>query len=313
MTETATPNLSSRRLARATLAVAVGLLAAATAVAQVEIDKRRPAPARGEVRVESAFGSIVVRGWDRDEIHVTGRLAAGAEGLDLDGDDEGVSIDVDVPESWYFSSEDAKGYRSTLEIRVPTGSRVEIETLEASVEIAGVSGTVEVETVHGPVRVSGDPAAVEIETMTGDVVVEVRSAPMSVETTSGNVALRGVTGAAEVRSVTGSVEVDGARLREVDLETVSGDVTLRGSLDPAGADVEIESHEGAVTMELPAATRARFELRTFSGSIESDFGPPPSREGRMDPFLSLRFSTGLGDSEVRVETFQSDIRLRGSE
>ena len=64
------------------------------ASAQVEIDKQQPAKPRGEVYVENQFGSVEITGWDRDVVRVTGTLAAGAEGIELDSDDEsGVSIE----------------------------------------------------------------------------------------------------------------------------------------------------------------------------------------------------------------------------
>jgi hypothetical protein len=69
------------------LLCALGLLAAShPAAGQVQVEKRRPAPASGELRVDNDFGSVVVRAWDQQEVLVRGVLAAGAEGLEYDGD-----------------------------------------------------------------------------------------------------------------------------------------------------------------------------------------------------------------------------------
>ena len=81
------------------------LLLAATlatgAHAQTEIERRRPAAARGAVSVENAFGTLTVRGWERNEVLVQGQLAAGAEELSFESEKGETWISVDVPDEWY--------------------------------------------------------------------------------------------------------------------------------------------------------------------------------------------------------------------
>lgn len=301
-------NRNPIRFAIAAAVVAAGLLAP-PAGAQVEIDRRRPAPARGELSISSAFGSIVVKAWERNEIAVRGQVAAGAEGFDFDGDKESTQISVSVPEAWLHAPGEDAAFRSTLEISAPIGSRISIETVNATVAVDGFSGRVEASSVNGAVHVGGAPSEVEIETMTGAVDVAAQSAPMHVRSISGAVTIAGATGEVEVETVSGSVVIGGSNLTSLQVKTTTGAVTFRGSLGRQGG-VEIETFSSPVQLFLPKATRAVFRVQTFGGKIQSDFcsGTPVVRE-RFEPFRQLRCSTGPDDFEIDVRTHDADIKL----
>ncbi len=293
------------------LPILVLLAMAVPAAAQVQIEKSRPAPAAGRVGIENSFGTVKVIGWDKNEVTVTGRLAPGAEQLDLSGDKESVWIDVDTPESWLYDSDDDTEYRTQLEIRVPLKSTLDVETLNASVTIENVSGEIDVTTVNGSITISGSPATVEVETMTGAVTVGAQSAEMAVSTVSGKVTLKGATRRVGVETVSGAVEVQGHSLDEAEIETTAGDVRFEGTLGREGS-FSIETFSGNVELVLALETAARFHLVTFNGQILNDRGPKPRRDGRFNPYQEARFTTGLNDYEVSVNTYSGNIKLRAA-
>lgn len=282
---------------------------AGAAQAQVEIDRRRPAPARGEVSVSCAFGTITVRAWERNEVAVRGQLAAGAESFDFDGDKESTEVSISVPEAWLHAPGEDAAFRSTLDIHAPAGSRISIDTVNAAVLVEGFSGEVEAQSVNGAVRVAGPVSAVEVETMTGPVEIAATAAPMHVRTISGTATLAGATGEVEVETVSGNVELTGANVSQLQVKTTTGAVTYRGSFGRQGG-VEIETFSSPVQLFLPKATRAVFRLQTFGGKILSDFcsGTPVVRE-RFEPFRQLRCSTGPEEFEIDVRTHDADIKI----
>jgi DUF4097 and DUF4098 domain-containing protein YvlB len=288
--------------------LAIGM-AATPAAAQIQIDKRMPAPPAAEVDIESPFGTVVVVGWDEAAVAVTGRLAPGVEELEFDVDEDGTSISVEVPEFWYYDSDDDTEYQSHIEIRVPRMSSLDIETLNASVTITGIQGTVEVETVNGAVEVQGEPPAVEIESVTGSVVVTAAAAEMDIETISGSITLRGAARDVGISTLSGAVHVEGLDFEEVDIESTAGDVTFEGIVGSEGG-VEIETFSGNVELALPGDVMARFEFTTFGGEIQSDIGPRPRRDGRFQPYQELKFATGFNEFDISVETFNGNITLR---
>ncbi len=296
----------------AVVLLAIGMAAtqaAAQAAAQIQVDKRMPAPPAAEIDIESPFGTVVIVGWDEAEVAVTGRLAPGVEGLEFDAEEDGISISVEVPEFWYYDSDDDSEYRSQIEIRVPRKSSLDIETHNASVTITGIRGSVELETVNGAVSVQGEPPAVEIESVTGSVDVTAAGAKMEVKTISGSITLRGVARAASVSSLSGAVHLEGRGFEEVEIESTAGDVTVVGTLGSEG-DVEIETFSGNVELVLSGEVMARFDFKSFGGEIQSDIGPKPRRDGRFNPYQELKFATGFNELDVSVETFNGNITLR---
>jgi hypothetical protein len=282
---------------------------AGAAAAQTEIERRRPASPKGAVSVENDFGTITVRGWDSNEVLVKGVLAAGAEGLSFEGEKGETWISVDVPDQWEQAAGEEAAFRSTLEVFVPAGAKLSVDSINAAVVIAAVGGRVEVSTVNGSVRVEAPASAVEVETMTGTVDVRARAAPMNIHSISGAVRLEGATGEVKVETVSGNVTVKGADIADLGIETTTGKVEVRGSLARRG-EIGIETFSGPVGLTLPPTAKATFDLQTFSAQIRSQFcvGTPLTRRG-FEPFRRLQCSTGSEEFEVTVRTHDADITL----
>jgi hypothetical protein len=290
-------------------AAVLALALAGEGAAQVQLERRKPAPPKGELSVENPFGSIVVRGWEKPEVLVRGTLAAGAQELSFDGDKDDTWIGVDVPESWFHAPGEDAAFRSTLEIHAPMGSKVSIETVNAEVTVEGFSGRIAVATINGGVRIAAGASAVEVESMTGSIAVEARVAAMELRTVSGAVTAKGAAGEVRIETVSGTVDLEGAGFSALQIQTVTGKVTVAGTLAQKGG-VEIETFSGPVELRLPKNARSVFELQTFGGAIKSDFcaGTPVTRE-RFEPFRQLRCSTGPDDFEIQVKTHDGDVVL----
>ena len=229
------------------------------------------------------------------------------EELEFSGDRNHLFIEVEIPDGY-----GRRGHRDTsadLEIRVPAGSRLVVETVSAAVEISKISGRAEVETVSGKVRVEGQASAVDVETVSGAIDVTGSQTRISAESVSGSIDLKGVAERVEAASVSGSVAVSAGEIEDGRFESVSGSVEFSGSLSSA-ARMAIEAHSGNITVVLPSDVSASFDVETFSGRIENDFGPGPERTSQYAPGMRLRFSTGAGDAKVSIETFSGTVKLK---
>jgi hypothetical protein len=302
--------VAMKRTILAALLLLATTATATPAAAQLEVERRRAAPPGGEVDIDSAFGAVVVKAWDKAEVLVKGTIAAGAEGLDFDGDKEGTSISIDVPESWFHAPGEDAAFRSNLEVWAPAGSRVSVETINATVVVDGFSGLVDVATINGAVQIAGSPEGVEVETMTGRIDVRTAAAPMEITSVSGSVAIAGAAGEVKVETVSGSVDVAGGTLERVEIKTTTGAVSLRAQALSREGGFEIESFSSPVKLLLPKTAKAVFRLQTFGGKIQSAFcaGTPVVRE-RFEPFRQLRCSTGPDDFEIQVQTHDADITI----
>ncbi len=285
--------------AAATLLLALG----AAAAAQEEIDRAVNAPADGTVIISNVSGSIVVTGWDEGRVRVTGTLGKGTERLELENEGRRTIVKVVLPKH----SRHVEG--SELTVRVPKGSRVEVEAVSAGVEASGVTGELDLHSVSGDVNAGGDPRETTVQTVSGDIGLTVSSAKVTAESVSGDIDIRDARGEIEINSVSGETRLAADQVKRLGFNSVSGGLDFTGA--PArDAVFEIECHSGSVTLNLPAKVDGDFELSTFSGDIVNDFGPKAKRTSKYAPGRELEFTTGSGNARFEISTFSGDILLK---
>lgn len=166
-----------------------------------------------------------------------------------------------------------------LDISVPRGSSVDVDS---------GSGRVQVRDTFGPVWVDCGSGGVDVARARGGVSLDVGSGPVSVEETEGGVSVDSGSGSVVVRRIGGAVEVDGSSgpvsVSEVEgpVEVKTGSGTVR--LNRIIGDVSVDSGSGSVKLDLVRGRRVSVD--TGSGSIEADFDV--ERSGDYD------FDTGSG-------------------
>jgi DUF4097 and DUF4098 domain-containing protein YvlB len=290
-----------KNMMRTLATLALALAAAPGALhAQQKLDEKRSAAPDGVVAIDNQAGSIHVIGWSRSEITVTGTLGQAAEGLDISGGGRRTSISVDTTSP--------HGTRSDLEIHLPAGSRVEIDSFAAEIRVNDVNGNVSAETVNGSIFISGGSREIQASSVNGVVEVSGPSKRVHAESVNGAVTVRGASGEIEASTVNGQLSVVGASFDRANLETVSGGLRFEGDLGPK-ATVEAQTVSGNVDFVLPAAVKADFTVTTFSGDIQNEFGPAAKRVSKYTTEKELEFSTGEGGADVSIETLSGGIRL----
>jgi DUF4097 and DUF4098 domain-containing protein YvlB len=288
-----------------TLLIAAGLATCwATVVrAQETIDESRNVKADVRVEVENVSGTVTVTGWDREEIKITGTLGRGTERLDIEGTADRIRIEVVLPQH-------ARNVDDTdLEIQMPVKGSLEVNTVSADIEAAGVDGEVYLQSVSGDIDLSSHPVEADIETVSGDIKLLVDSDQVRAKAVSGDIIVRKAHGTLSAETVSGDITVEGATFRRLDSQTVSGDIRLSGDLEKGGV-YRFESHSGTIELLLPEALNADFEVSTYSGEIESDFGGRARRTSRYAPGQEMNFTAGDGGASVRIDTFSGDVELR---
>ncbi len=296
-----------RTVRTASLTTLCLILLPLAALGEQPVDRTQPLAADGRVSVEIVSGSLVVEGWDRSELRVTGSLGDDVEELLITGDERSVSIRPKLPAGvrnrWGRGKLDAR-----LELRVPAGAALDVETVSAPIKVTGVGGRLDLESVSGEVEVAGARSPVDVETVSGRITVTGAGVPVSVESVSGSVSLEGVDGRVEAETVSGGIRVVAGEVTQADFETVSGPLSFSGRLG-RGASLDAGSHSGNVELRLAGEVSARFEVSTFSGSIHNELGPPAERTNRYGPGSQLEFTAGAGAAEVSIETFSGNVTL----
>lgn len=295
-----------KRNAMIRIPFALAILLAVTAapvVAAEEVDLKGEAAADGTVLIENIAGSIVVKGWDRDEITVTGTLGDDVERLDFDTGRKS-RIKVVYPRKSKNIREGAD-----LEIMVPAGSSLEIECISADIMITDVRGEIEASAISGEVKIEGECEELEAESISGDVEVIGGAPEMQLGSISGSVKAQGGRAEVEAETVSGDIDLDFDVFENLSVGSVAGSATVRGALHE-DASVDIELHSGNLILVLPADVSADFGIETFSGDIEDAWGNQAQKVSKYAPGKELEFSTGAGEARVRISTFSGNVTIR---
>lgn len=280
------------------LTILLLLGSAAGTLAQQRGGTTATASRSGEVSIRTTGGSVRVVGWSRAEVAVR-------------TEDEGRDR-VKVTSRGGQTAVRAGDGSGNLEVRVPSGSRVEVSTRSGDVEVSGVDGAVDLQSMSGDFRIVGRPRQVAVEGISGDVEMVGTTESLRVRTVSGDVSVPRASGFVELSTVSGDLEVRSHALRSGTMRNSSGTIRFMGSL-PRDGSLRLENSSGEIELRVPAGLSADFDLTALgNGRIENQLGPEPQRSGPRSRVSSVRFSSGCncGGAEITARTVSGVIRLR---
>ena len=233
-----------------------------------EVNERKSASPDGVVQIDILAGAIRVIGWDTAEVEITGTIDEQAEEIEISGSGDRTSIDIFPKGSHHKNFEGAD-----LEIRIPRESRLEVDSISASLEISDLTGRVSLSTVSGNITIHGQPNQAQVETVSGTITLE-----------------------------------DGSNLEEGEFESVSGNIHVTSDFSSKG-NFQFETVSGTIEIRVPAGIVADFEASTFSGSIKNELGPEAERKSTPLPSQELSFSTGSGGARISAESFSGTVKI----
>lgn len=261
----------------------------------------------GVVDLSLVSGEIRVVGWTRGDV----RVHATTEDGELRFESSATRVTLEQELRGHRGRHDDES-DARYEVSVPVGTRVLMRSTSGDLSARGVKGDVEARTVSGGVEVEDTGDHTTIESVSGDVKGTRLGGDVRARSVSGEVQLTDVAGDADGESVSGDVGIHGAHSKVARAETVSGDVTYDGTVDPAGR-YDFHSHSGGIELVLPPTVNASVSIQTFSGEIESDFPlmlRPDAEVGRPRQSRRMDFTLGSGGPRINAETFSGDVVIR---
>ncbi|MFL5675222.1 MAG: DUF4097 family beta strand repeat-containing protein [Chloroflexota bacterium] len=169
-----------------------------------------------------------------------------------------------------------------LDVEMPAGATLVIETVSAEIKANGLLGDQRYQTTSGDITLTGVRGGLVLEAVSGDLDIR-------------------ATGDAQVtaRTVSGDVELRAATLRSLDLTTTSGDVAVAGRLAGPGP-FAIETVSGDA--RLAPAGDVRIEMATMSGDMHSEL------DGRIEGSRGHRtLSIGTTGPLVTFRSMSGDL------
>jgi DUF4097 and DUF4098 domain-containing protein YvlB len=304
------------------------VLSVTLSCAKSGINETRGLSGNGKIYIDNISGSITVSGWDKNEISIKGNYRNGVDRIDIDSSSNSIRITVVHKFGWIFGDG-----RCDLDIIAPLKSNLNISTVNAKIDVNGLSGQASVESVNGKMTLSGNLSSLEVRNTNGDIVIDGNNENIEVKTTSGDVEINGSGSDMDVTSISGDVKVEGKFLR-VKIKTISGDIESEGKDMDFGdfhstsggifieciprdkADIGAETTSGKIEMNVPKELSAKLRLESFSGRIKID-GINYNKESDEDESdaieisKSIRITIGKGESKIYLQSLSGSIFLNG--
>lgn len=277
------------------------VLAPLAALAGQSVDKSWNIDTNATISIENIAGEIVIQGWDKNEAHLTGELGDSVDELEIDASQSSLEIRV-------INRNERNVDSTELKLMVPNGAGIGAEAVSADITVSGMDNEkLTASSVSGDVEVEATSQWVSIESVSGNVEFSGHTGRISAESVSGDVNLSGISGVIAASTVSGDMELRAGSVESAKLETVSGDITAAAEISANGR-LSAESMSGDVVINLPPSQAGLFKAQSFSGRIYTDFGSVEN--AKHGPGSHLKYTTGSGAAEIRVESFSGDIKLK---
>ena len=236
---------------------------------------------RGRFTLRQASGEITLKGVEGDKVRVRSRDGDRAltDQFNVETGDGFVELrqrDQFSLGKLMFSSGDSP----EIEVEVPHGATVSVETASAEVEASDLDGAKRFRTASGELRLARFAGALDAETVSGDIDLD-GQAPLEIV----------------MKSISGDVRVRVPKLKRLDMGTTSGDLWLDAELAGDGP-FAIRSISGDAT--IVGRSGFKVEAETITGDLSCELAHKresmPGRKvlivGRPGPTLAFRSVSG---------------------
>jgi DUF4097 and DUF4098 domain-containing protein YvlB len=270
---------------------------ALTVAQQYQTDTTVAVPAGARLELRNHSGSVHITSWDRNEMRVRAEHGSRDE---ITIDVRGAVVRVDAHRR--------RGGPPAVDsaITVPRTMSLDLNGVENEITVEGVSGDITAGSVEGDITIRGAGGTVSVNTVEGGVIVEGGRGHLQITGVEGDIQVTGAEGEITVETVDGDVTLARIESSSVDVSTVDGDVDYQGSIRDGGT-YRFTSHDGDLTLAVPASLNATFTVATWDGSFEAD----PAFRIQLNKTQGRRFNfvLGSGSARVELESFDGAIEL----
>jgi hypothetical protein len=290
----------SRKAARRTLPSLVVLClctAGAWGASEGRLEKTFDTTRDPRVSLSNLNGHVLVRGWDKAQIHVvysvaSPRVEADSEIFPETGPADKVRFDTHL-----------------LDATLPAGEQVVDYTLDVP-----NGATLEVRNSQGKTIVEGMQADASVQSVGGDISIRDYSGHLSVHSVAGDIEIIRPTGNVEAYSVTGSLHFVSPATTRLHGSTTSGRILYEGDFMDRG-DYILSAYSGDVDIVCPPSASYELTAKTLKGKVINTMRMSRRRESAspLGASNSLLGTYNTGMATVELTSFSGTIRIRPQE
>jgi len=247
------------------------------------------------VTVTNVAGQIVIRGWDKSQVHavytpLSPHLEWDTDAMPPSGPADKIRFVTHLLDPKVVVTEQ----KADCDLDVPLGSSLEIRNAQGSVRIEKLQGDdATVETVG---------AAVSVSDFTGHLLVQ---------SVGGNIDVIRASGRVEAYSITGNLHFLSPATSKLRGSTTSGRILFEGDF-PEGGDYSLSDYNGNIELICPPSASFELFVKTVQGKVINEM-PMTVRHREATPLSSANsfFGTHLtGKATVNLKSFSGTIRIR---
>jgi len=247
------------------------------------------------ITVTNMIGQILVRGWDRPQVHavytvLSPRVEVDAEVIPPNGPANKIHLATHVLDPLLMGKDQTADYS----LEVPMGSDLEIRNPQGSVRIE---------------KLQGDDASVE--SVGGGIFVSDFTGHLFVRSVGGNIEVIRASGRLEAYSITGDLHLVSPTTSKLRASTTSGRILFEGDF-PDGGDYSLSDYSGDTEILCPPSASFELNAKTVRGKLENEM-PMRVLHNAATPMSSANsfFGTHLtGKATVNLRSFSGAIRIR---
>lgn len=316
-------------LHRATVFAAVALCFSSIVTAGEKIDRTIDASESPFIDVEHVNGKAIIKVWDNNQVRVAGELGDDTDKFIFERNGREIDIHIKTKPNRGFWGGSKNTDGDDITIYVPRMSSLSYESVNANVNVSGISQGLSVEVVNGDVEVANTSGKTAIESVNGMISVDGVSGDISLETVNGkiegrhvdtgDIKLSSVNGDITIRSsatrvigetVNGEMELSLDSVRGVALSTVNGEIKASMVLVDNG-DVDVSSVGGDIELTFKDTLSARFEIEAHAGgNIVNRISDDKMEKAKYGPGRWLEFVHNGGNGRVEVSTVSGRVVIQ---
>jgi hypothetical protein len=268
--------------------------AALIAAGEGRIEKTFDTTREPRVSLNNLQGRILVRGWDKAQVHVvytvaSPRVEVDSEILPATGPAEKIHFDTHLLDPTIPANEQGADY--TLD--VPAGTGLEIRNPQGTIVVQGMQADATVQSVG---------ANISIRDYSGRLMVHSVAGNIEIIRPSGNV---------EAYSVTGNLHFVSPSTTRLHGSTTSGNIVYEGDFTDRG-DYILSAYSGDLDIICPPAASYELSAKTLKGKVINTMPMTRRRESAspLGASNSLLGTHNAGKATLELTSFSGNIRIR---
>ncbi len=290
-------NFVSLRPARQSVLLPVAILLSAAcllAAGEGRTEKTFDSTREPRISLNNVKGHVLVRGWDKAEVHLvytvaSPRIEVDSNILPSGGPAEKIHLDTHILDSSLPADDQTVDYV----LDVPVGTSLEIRNPQ------------------GKIFVQGMQADASLQSVGADISVRDYSGSLLVHSVAGDIEVIRPSGSVEAYTITGNLHFVSPSTTRLHGSTTSGNVLFEGDFMERG-DYILSAYSGNIDIVCPPAASFELSAKTLKGKVMNSMPMTHRHESAssLGTGNSLMGTHNTGRANLEITSFSGNIHLR---